>query len=70
MITKEIVDGVLSIVETRKYANGKIVKRILDIQTGTPKDLIVVRESTIRRAINDMKKVNARFKAGLPLAHG
>ena len=44
-ITHEIINGVLEKVQTIKYSNGKIVKRILDKITETPISIIVVKEA-------------------------
>jgi hypothetical protein len=45
LITTEIVNGVLRLVEYIKYTNGKQVKRVLDIKTGMPVDIIDVQSS-------------------------
>ena len=46
LITTEIVNGVLRLVEYIKYTNGQQVKRVLDIKTGMPVDIIDVQSSS------------------------
>ena len=44
-IVSEIVNGVLRTVEYIRYANGKQVKRVLDLKTGVPVEIIDVQSS-------------------------
>lgn len=39
-ITKEIIEGVLRLVETVVYSNGKKVRRLLNSVTGMPEDIL------------------------------
>lgn len=60
MITKEVIGGVLHLVEKINYSNGKIVKRILDMQTGAPTGIIIVRPARpIKLAIIKQRMFNA-----------
>ena len=44
-IVSEIVNGVLRTVEYIRYTNGKQVKRVLDLKTGVPVEIIDVESS-------------------------
>lgn len=43
MLGKEIIDGVLKVVQTLRYSNGKVVKRVLNATTGIPEQIIDVK---------------------------
>ena len=64
-ITSEVIEGVLRLVETRSYRNGKIVKRVLNHTTLIPEDIIVVRESVIGRATQALREFNAKPRPAL-----
>jgi hypothetical protein len=39
-LTKEVIEGALKLIETIVYSNGKKVRRVIDLQTGLPIDII------------------------------
>lgn len=43
LVTREFINGVERIIEMITYSNGKTVKRILDVKTGLPIDIVHVK---------------------------
>lgn len=44
-IVKEVINGALKLVEDIRYSNGRRVKRIIDLQTGIPEDIVDVTDA-------------------------
>jgi len=39
---RQLINGMMEIVQEVKYSNGRIVHRIMDTHTKVPKDIIVI----------------------------
>ena len=59
----ETINGKRCLTNTIKYKSGKIVKRIINMHTGIPVDVIIIRKSTIQRAIDKQRAFNANAMA-------